>query len=184
MRGTIFELGTRLLMAAMLLATSGMPPAISHVHSGGDRPHQHGSGRAHDHYSHLDSLPANHSHPHGDAGIDDDHFAVAAAPPASRHVHLSCLVFELTFPVSSLPPGQEEDDNSDASSAYYLVPDDGCAADLRPSQSAFVAMQLEPLGLSSRELVDVPLARFGLTTVIAAPLCDTARHERSGVQLI
>jgi hypothetical protein len=158
----------RIALAAVLAVVTTMPPAMGHAHEGGDRPHEHGH--------------ADHAEPaHGPAVLA----AASAAGGSHRvsHVHLVWLGMHLTFawPVSAPASGPAE---------HVVV------RLLDPAAPAPVvaALDLAEGGWSSwippvasTSIGDLPRPEAIRRALAAAPpaalLCDTARHERSGVQL-
>lgn len=171
-----------LLLSAVVLAGGIMPPGLRHAHADADRPHRHHLG-SDGHALHAD-------HPH-----DQDHHVlrhdpdrleleIDALPDSRLHVHLGWFGFELTLPAPGGPDGGSEREVSPGDERAALirlveerVPD--------PSRTQhwiddlILALYLPCLG-------DVPASiqgPFPSPPPISPPLCDAARHERSGVQL-
>jgi hypothetical protein len=93
---------------------------------------------------------------------------------SQAHLHVSLFGIEFTLPV------EQDDDDSDEGQPTHLIAAAPTIA-LAPSPSHFIAWTLPILDFGE----PVPIApTFRCKTAVAAPLCDTARHERSGVQLI
>ena len=78
----------------------------------------------------------------------------------------------------TLPAEADSEGDSEGRPAYLVA--GAPTIDLGQGPAQFIAMA-QPLSLGE-PLQVVPT--FRCKAVVAAPLCDTARHERSGVQLI
>ncbi|MBI3463274.1 MAG: hypothetical protein HY000_09475, partial [Planctomycetes bacterium] len=133
---------------------------------------------------HHEHAALGHSHDHG-GDSSSEHEIPAATIAVSNHVgylhmHISVLGIDVTVPVS---PGPNE---SNGDSGEHTVVIAGLVGDSMPPAQVRTAFDL---GLVDARLdyhgPALPFApRFSCTPAIAAPLCDIARHERSGVQLI
>jgi hypothetical protein len=115
-----------------------------------------------------------HTHSHHDLATHahDDHGIERPRP----HLHVALFGIEFTLPIDS----DDDDDDAGQSHATFLS---AAPAGLDASLSfAHFAASAQPMV----DLGELPQAAptFRCKTAIAAPLCDTARHERSGVQLI
>jgi hypothetical protein len=173
------------LMAATVLAWSLSPPAVEHAHEGGaDLTHQHdcaaatdgtyGSDHAHDAHSSEHAHDAEHTHS----------VAVVSAVPFgdASHFHFQWLGFRLTLPGDSLPT--KKGDGSNTSKLLFVQAS-------RPSLSQFQLGtrfddSLTPLCLDAMATdiaATCPAVSGSLPLVKTHPLCDRARHERSGVLL-
>jgi hypothetical protein len=102
----------------------------------------------------------------------------------TRHVHLVWFGFEFTL-FSPDEPGSDQGDSALLGKAlvrlaenqlHEFAHESGWAVDVK-SDSPIVA----PTALFERPIRPAPRP---ILHVAALPLCDTARHERSGVQLI
>jgi hypothetical protein len=142
--------------------TTVSPPLLHHSHPGGDRPHSHDGSLDDDHRGSINWSD--------EKGFDDlDH---------CDHLHVSILGLNLTIP---------------ASSASFRNCLGQPSAQLELPQYSFDSRSLEFVGLALG-LKSSPLA-CGVEGGDCGPLqafiqmanphllCDTARHERSGVQL-
>jgi len=185
MFGRRFDIGLRLALSAMVVIMTGAPPGVCHCHAGGDKPHrhdllvEHDNGHAHDSADHRPT--AHHEH-HGGA----NHAAVQChmdnlLPPVV-HWHYSWLGLNNSIPVSVGSPDAGRAQTESTFAVVRLLGDE--LPHFRPSPSPAVFLALG-CGLS---LPLVPMAgaitRCAEIPAAAAPLCDSARHERSGVQLI
>jgi hypothetical protein len=145
---------------AVVLAVStlfiGMP-ARQHSHAAGDRPHSHLHAR-HVHAHH------GHDHEHVHDGVESSY----------AHVHVTLFGVDFTLPADS-----DDDKNHDARCTFLGQAPSGVEMDQSNSHSSLVA---DPVMDAGRPLSIVPT--FRSIAAAAAPLCDTARHERSGVLLI
>ena len=105
-----------------------------------------------------------HSHAHDHDGFGESH----------AHLHVTLFGVEFTLPVES------DDDDSDEGQSTFLV---AAPTAIDPGQSLLhFAALVQPI-LNVGEPLQIE-STFRCITASAAPLCDTARHERSGVQLI
>lgn len=156
----------------LFVAPAVQPPPIRHAHSGGDQPHQHIAASEHTH-------PLHRGHAHSEA----DH-SVAPADDAQLpqvHRHYSFFGFDLALP-------DRADGEHDADHFSFVCALVGPAADGKaPVTDSWPAALPEPLG-DSPDRLDAPgdgrPAHLAPQRALpAGPLCDTARHARSGVQL-
>ena len=122
----------------------------------------------------LGAVPAwRHAHPGGDrphAHHDEHHDGASHA-----HLHVTLFGFELTLPVDS------EDNQSQEDQATWLIADWSTVEQQGHSPAEFAVPALTICWCEEpRQLVTALRPKAPVTTF----LCDTARHERSGVQLI
>ena len=168
---------TNLLLSALVLAWGIVPPAIRHGHEGGEDS------------SHRHDAVAYHGHDHDDRG----YFADEAWRPAESevspavlrglvvHLHWSLLGVDCSVPVS------EDDQPRDVSNAaepvvVRLVDSVPTPVLENNGSSSSPSVAVSQPGLDSPVVQTVSLATPGLAQ--SAPLCDRARHERSGVLLV
>jgi len=180
----------RWLLSALLIATTAMPPGVCHAHAQGDVPHRHdraAAGHRHIHGHHGHS----HPHRHDSLGCDSLGYGVAVdfnrdretrdAAPVRAHMHLSWLGFEFTLPASSIP--DDSDPNRGGSSPCFVRPLGDAVADIRlPTGTNHLSLGGAVDVLSTAEPVCL-VALHASKPACGPSLCDTARHERSGVQL-
>ena len=167
-----------LLLVATTLATGLLPPALGHAHPDGDRLHRHGHG--HDHH---------HAGPvHGDAHHDHHHehhrASIPSGPafgrPATAHFHIDLGAFGLIVPTSPGPPGPGRPAPGDL--AIRAAADEAIAA--RVDATRLVAPWSAPFAVAWVDApTPLPPARSATPPGTSPPLCDAARHERSGVLL-
>jgi len=186
----IFAIAGRLLLCLAVLI-SGSQAGFRHAHAGGDAPHTHGSdgdphvsSHCHNHDNHChEGSGHGHRHPHQHPGEMEMPAADATIEPVTAHVHVWLLGFQFTLPV---PRGSETEDEGSqpilislASGEFVqapcLSPKNDCAGNLCLTPSLLRNEGFLPPELSCRSAESRPSS---------PPLCDTARHERSGVQLI
>lgn len=180
MATTVFDRPVRLLLAATLLAAAAMPPAIGHAHRlGSDEHDAHlAHAHAHGHAHHRDA----HRTPHQGVGRQrlcqgpqHGHFEAAAA--AVSHWHVSWFGFSLVIP--GHPVAADDAGGEVVMIAPALVAD----GSLLPAGST-VAWACEPRSPAARpSLLPSAPAEPTAPPDYLVLLCDTARHERSGVQL-
>ena len=152
-------------LAIMVLAAAVAPPSYQHAHVDGDVPHDH-------EHSHSDGR----HHDHG----EQREARVAAAPVA--HVHWNFLVFDLTWPAPQEHPSQPVG-RSDSEEPFVAgralhhaianVRDAGPRWELANQPALLSVDRLD--GKVAAKPLDLPCP--------GNLLCDTARDERSGVQL-
>ncbi len=175
-----------LLMAAVVLSAATAPPAMRHSHEGGDVPHTHvadalvqGQRHRHPHEQRHAHQPA---HPH-----DPQHTASAVVQSSSGiapavHYHVWWLGMEWHLPAL---PHDESRDGSLPLLDTCLVQLTGECVVGPPHEAAGRVFWEAPRSVPGRVYVDdarwFPSGWPHLRS--AAPLCDVARHERSGVQL-
>lgn len=188
-----YQRGSRSLLAAVVLVGSWMPPAYEHAHADGHTHHHHhglaaGHDDEHDHgQDHLSTEPARLSkmEEHGaSAGEERAPGQMLAAAPEA-HVHWSFLMFQLTWPAGDEEGGSPPVGLADGEELWWVASDCKLQADALRSgnlpatlgdlQSALLQVIGKPPDDSCRP-PPLPCHR--------TLLCDTARHERSGVQLI
>ena len=160
----------RQVLAAIVLLGSLSPPAYQHSHAGGQGPHQH-SG--HDFHSHHDDHAIATPHSHG---------PLLVATPAA-HAHWTFLFFSVTLPV-----GDESDNRTLPVEVFDHAVILARSAGL-DSVSTFAADVRAQIGAPHHWILHWTqrgtahgIPPFFLS--LPNRLCDTARHERSGVQLI
>ena len=168
---------TNLLLSTLVLAWGIVPSAIRHGHEGGeDTNHRH-------------EAVANHGRDHDDRGHSSDADSQPAGSEVSPavlrslvvHLHWSLFGVDFSVPVSE---DDQPDDGSNAAEPAVVrlvdsVPTPAIENDRSPSNSLVTASQP---GLDSAVVPTSSLTTPSLTQ--SAPLCDRARHERSGVLLV
>ncbi|MBX9789054.1 MAG: hypothetical protein K2Y37_09085 [Pirellulales bacterium] len=154
----------RWLLSALLAATTTMPPGLCHAHARGDVPHRHDRVSADHRHSHRHT----HAHPRD------------VAPPRA-HVHLSWLGFEFTLPASHEP--HDGSSAGDRQAPCFVRPSDETAADIRSLAGSTLIAMVAPVTFFLPAVVERPITARAPLPAYGTLLCDTARHERSGVQL-
>jgi hypothetical protein len=153
------------LLSAVLLLTNGLPLAVQHAHDVGDDAyhHSHQPGR----YCQTCATPS----------VCDGDSTVAAV---TEHVHLLWLGWELTI----LPPKGGRPVSAPSLGGSGLL------AKLDARSDALcdcLSLTGDLSSLPALQRADSPgIVRHAMQprALAALPLCDTARHLRSGVQLI
>jgi hypothetical protein len=158
------------LLTGVLTANNGLPLALEHAHPVG-RNLKHDVGRGH-------GLPL---HAQRESGRE----CSASILSVTAHVHLVWLGFEFTL----LPPDDTDNDPDDTPPASISLArlidnslsiefDQAVGPHLFAIDSSLDAVRrLKPAATAKQ--TEASEWRFA-----SLPLCDTARHERSGVQLI
>ncbi len=178
MRGVRPQLGVRLLLSAAIAFAAIMPPAVRHAHACGDRPHDHELFALDDH-DHADD----HDHDHDGDAAECDHFgheglsqeyALETEDGATSHYHFGWFGWCLTAPTSS---GISVAISSGVAGLHAV---DWLSLDARKSADRLTALEADSHNLlAARQR----MVHCGLMPAASVLLCDTARHERSGVQL-
>ncbi len=132
-------------------------PAWKHAHPGGDQPH----GHLHEHDLHEHDLHEHDLHEHEGAG------------ESQWHLHVALFGVEFTL------PAEPDNDDADAGELSYLI---AAPATLTVAQAS-VSLVPSAVSLNTARPLQL-LPHFRPKPASAAPLCDAARHERSGVLLV
>jgi len=148
------------LLAAALLVTAGFSAGMRHAHPGGDRWHDH----------HDAGLVARSAHEAFDS------VGWSAAP---LHMHIFLLGFQFTMPAEE-GSDHEPTAGSDHPVLVRLIGDDLSDSAARAPLATCEVAARHTLIDSDRQ--PVRLAPFDPASFNSQPLCDAARHERSGVQ--
>lgn len=170
---------TSLLLVSILLGASLAPPGIRHSHpiatAGGLRHHDHNHGDT----SFLSDEPD-----HGGAsGVDhhaDRDSDVSQLGEARHHVHLHVLGLEITLPDPL--PAQDDDRSQDVVEWMTLAVGEQPLPGHSVNWGSFPQDVVQPaviLPKSAAALTDAKAP--SPPPVSCAPLCDSARRERSGV---
>ncbi len=156
---------TALQLTVVMLLGSLAPPGTCHRHADGDVVHSHRHGH--------------HDHGRGDHGSDYHQTSTErVARAAEPHLHLAFAVFNVTLPV-------REDDSESTShksdpALYPMRLVDDCV----PRVDGFTVLgHLDAPSLRATVATKDRMRRPAAQPAASIPLCDTARHERSGVQL-
>lgn len=169
-----------LLLSAMVLVWSLSPPAVQHAHEGGtDLSHHH------------DSAPADHDATDGACqshyGSDSSQSHAATVVPVAiageaSHLHFQWLGFRLTLPHDNSPTKKGEDRN--ASKLLFVQASRASVSQLHSSGQFDKSLMLPSLDAIVMDIA-APCRAIScyLPRVTPCPLCDRARHERSGVLL-
>lgn len=179
---TTFSIAARLLLCAAVLVSGSKPVAMRHAHADGDIPHAHGRYAC----EHPRSRVAHHrGHDHHHHDGDEAHDAVLSlgAGAVVWHVHVWVLGFELTWPVS---PDSQTEDEAPEPVIVSLAESELLPPGLSPAKYGVVSDECLPAKLADNSgfLRSDRRIQPAEDWPSSPPLCDTARHERSGVQLI
>jgi len=169
------QIATSVLLSAFLVAAGIAPPGVRHVHPlpGGVAEHDHDHAPGHCHSGTAD-------HPH-EGHREHQHTPAAVELGDLWHLHFAMLGIELTLPDTT--PVEE---NRNGESDFELIL-------LRPSEDPLLTLvtcheSTAKLAASAAMLQAVDATPCQTVTALpspvqSAPLCDSARHERSGVLL-
>lgn len=191
-----FDIVGRLFLAATILFAGVRTPAICHAHSEGEHPHDHQNNSFRHQHSHAhrhgrrvphDHSHHGHQHPHTDrhqhrASKADVNKQVGSSSHSVRHVHVSIWGLDVTLPS---PVGHEESTVDQQLETYFLAHDSGPATISSFEKTQFSSLLFSLIAFPCTDSLVAALERppFSNNPVLAPSLCDTARHERSGVQL-
>jgi len=171
------------LLSATVACAALLPPAVGHVHAGGDRAHVHSAAWD------ADEHAAFHAH-HGEHAEHHEHATLHEHGPADAHrlhaagewhAHLCFFGLSLTLPLPADGefPGADDDDQR----VVFLGPQTSEDPGLT-TRDAGDDVALDCVRTASESSLDALRDRAtGSAPVESPPLCDTARHARSGVQL-
>jgi hypothetical protein len=168
----------RVLLAVAVLLGAGRLPAFEHAHHAYHGGHSHrGEIAAAKSHAHRHACSPDHGHSH--SGAESSRVASrtsAEIESFSRHGHLDWFGFDFYFPPHSGTPV-----DADVQS-LAVVPTSG---DVGVAKSASPAPMPIALSVESQRTAAtaISIARSCSVRALAVSLCDTARHERSGVQL-
>ena len=159
-------------LSAALLLTNGLPMAVQHAHPVGANLSHHTHDLGHAPGAKVDSFAR--------------HDAVAVSPASvtevTEHIHLLWLGMEFTFPA---PKGHQPNTSVTVSAGGMLarLADQG-ACDVSSKPVPTLLADLPVIG-DLCDGVAPPVVEVVRPRELASlPLCETARHARSGVQLI
>lgn len=165
--------GIAWLLSAALLLTNGLPISVEHAHhiSGDLAHHRHGSD--------LASPRSSGTNVGAPAAVDD----------VTDHLHLLWLGWEFAVPApQDQPPGTHAATSVELLARLETLGDSQTrAAASRPGHDT--ALDILTLASASSPAASHAAANFFLRAaslarpLAALPLCDIARHARSGVQL-
>ena len=166
---TLLGTAGHVLLSLTLLVNGLAMPAFQHAHDGGDKPHDHEASVEHSHSHDHDCAEHHHHH-----GTRDPRLLTNSV----AHVHVSCFGFEFSLP---LQDESEHSDLSNSGSIAFVKPHDECLQ-APPAVNAILYTLLMPHVIQSSGILPI-VGHFSFRPADSIPLCDTARHERSGVQL-
>lgn len=156
------------LLSAVMLLTNGLPVAVQHAHDVGDNP-----------YHHSHQLPIGPDVIRHMPAIGEADTSVIAV---TEHVHMLWLGWEVTI----LPPKGGRPSPSPSTAAVGMLAklvetengdDDGLRTAIEATP--YIASISPSITVDAKTVFADSSVR-----VAALPLCETARHLRSGVQLI
>ena len=172
----------RNLVTLLLIVVMAMPavssPALRHSHADGDKSHRHGveTVERHGHsHTHDPANAAKAKHSHGERVSD-------SAQSPVEHLHVFWFGFQTSMPLSA--PDQSESPRPIANAEQWVpLISEISLPDAAQDGSTMLAVDLfTPTGLTPRLPARSEVRPPHESAV--AWLCDTARHERSGVLVI
>ncbi|MBI1903704.1 MAG: hypothetical protein HYS13_21585 [Planctomycetia bacterium] len=184
------RLALGLPITAAMLVTGVIPPAVRHAHADGEKPHDHSTSpvvHSHGHHRHVHhhhDHSARHHHRYHDDAMTATTVSVRGV---TEHWHLRLFGWDLTLPVQDRENSQRHplDDGNRLAALVRLPQGDAVLA-----SPTLVASMLHLDAMAPGEFLNADACN-GLRgsahrprLLASLPLCDAARHERSGVQLI
>lgn len=157
-----FHDGVCWLLSAVLLLTNGWPVAVQHAHDVGDHPYDH---------THAASRRSTAAAP----AVSDGELS-----SVTEHVHLLFLGWELTI----VPPKGSRSGPCPSGTASGILAQLAAKGGANRDGIAAPTVALRTPRLPApAEYPRIVAPNIHLRPIAALPLCDTARHLRSGVQL-
>ncbi len=168
------------LLSASLLVWSLAPPAVQHEHAGGtDLSH---------HHDRADAVPdaihgACRLH-RGNGWGQTDSAAAASKAIAGQasHFHFDWLGFRLMFPDPDSPTDKGQDHSTPKLLFIQAGRDSVPQVHLGSRLDKSLSLS-SPDGIAIETAVACPATSCSFLRITSHPLCDRARHERSGVLL-
>jgi hypothetical protein len=148
------------------------PFGYSCQQAGGDRPHEHKGIDCH--------VRNSHHHYFISSEVADCYPEIT---DCVSHIHILWFGFHLTHPSPIDSKGSDSGSREGAGTAFVQSLSE---ADFVVSMRNVVTALLQFVGDdpgSGHKIIESARGRFSSMPATVAPLCDTARHERSGVQL-
>lgn len=185
-RKRIARTGLVLLLSAVVLLGGMVPPAVQHAHPEGDRSHDHrvsaherqGSGH-HGRHSHPHPHPHRHSHSHRDKGGTPD-----PLHGPTQHLHISFFWLDISLPLDGdRDPQQKQDTQGTLSAMLVRLSDHEFVVASSPAGMQLL-LGFPSIATALPDAAERPRPGSREEGVSSFPLCDSARGERSGVQLI
>ena len=168
---------TNVLLSALVLAWGVAPSAIRHGHEGGeDTSHRHDAVAHHGHHDDARGHLTNE-----DSQAVEAELSSAVLRNLVVHLHWNLLGVDFSVPVS------EDEQPSDGSSAEELVVVPLVDSVPNPVLDRGGGVNCDSVTVQQPGLdaaVDEPPSLTTAAPTQSAPLCDCARHERSGVLLV
>ena len=158
---------TAFVLGAIFVVATITPPVVRHAHSDGDRPHGHDARRGHAHHHHGNSH--HHGEPSGSLAED------------RAHCHVYFLGWNITLPDGSLPSHDEHDDEDRGCLLCWVCDVTARSESIELIDWIEVTRVSKSIGLNVATRQKVVRHNPPITF---APLCDSARLERTGVRLI
>ncbi len=168
---------TALLQTALLLAVSLAPPGVRHSHSLGERVaghHRHAAADGHVHNHHHVA----HRHP----GSLEGSVCTAIGERPGWHLHLNMLGFEMTLP-DPLSSSNESESSGHPNVVAVAVGREVLSDAATLPSSVPQGSPLTTTPTSQSDAAPMLAVVWSDPPVSCTPLCDRARHERSGVLL-
>jgi hypothetical protein len=172
---------TAACLAIWVSGASFTSPIVAHAHPGGDRPHDLNEAHVGHCHTHYDGHGHHGDPDHGSADGTKRHAKTLSAA-LLWHTHGSILGIDVVLPASSHGDEQEQRSRPVFESQLTMAgPATPAPVDCLSWNDYLFAAVSAPsfLGIVVPRFLD--LSETGRDE---SPLCDTARHERSGVQLI
>ena len=163
-----------LLLSLAVLLVSVTPPSLQHAHPEGDCAHHHRTTA-------VDT--SGHRHDHGHAHDSCEPLATLA-PGVAAHTHLLLFGFDFYLALAEHQDApQEQTEVNDQRVTLVRFLDSEVILSSRAPVQSLITSPL-PLGTFAPAPIAGTHRETSQTLLASLPLCDSARGERSGVQLI
>jgi hypothetical protein len=171
----VLRTGVTLLVSATVFLGAVMPPAVQHAHALGGQPHDHDA-------AHSEMHSADHRHPHPRSHHPEEQPCPVTMP--TWHFHLTFLGFDFHLPVGDPQNAPKDGPSLPDVQSEPLVRLFDAEGLLKDSVAYGTFDGLPSPGFWSILPIAKPQPRSQGETSTRLLLCDSARGERSGVQLI
>ncbi len=195
MRNRLVKTTLSHLMSVLVLAWGTTSPGVAHCHAGGrDAAHRHDHAQSPDHDGPNEPAEADHRRPDGDHHSDGDHAdgdhahgdhgnssrraSASALIDSVTHFHVCWLGMEFSIPMSGEPDEREDKGGSARAAVASAMHETLIVA---PARSPVTPVFLADACVGNSVTVSPGRRIMRPFVITSAPLCDSARFERTGV---